>query len=483
MTSGNGLRAAVYARVSTFDQEPENQLAELRRYIEARGWTAVEYVDTGISGAKDRRPALDALLLAARRRKVDVVVCWRLDRLGRNLRHLVVLLEELEALGVAFVSLNEGIDATTPAGRLQMAVLGAIAQFERERIAERVRAGLARAKAQEKRLGRPRLQPAPAATGGLSVRQAAAEWGVSKSTATRWIIEGRNPSGEGRADVAPAVDNVRVSTAQSWVVVCLAVSACATPAGQLEPELPTVDRIPFSERMWTVQISNGVNEAFPGEFRQLTRVRGDASSVTGLTADAWYACQAKNLRSAQYRIASLHAAPTASSSVVASIFEERRVNAIGEPEFVWTVERTSNPGVPVVWPDAEFAFDYGLHVAGVQRRGNWVRLLTSIPVDGWLRITTLPEIPDDAPVYVYIQPLTTQIVNLSPLTAQWPDGRKGTVQEGAFLIQQVVDRTIEFREEIPSDFACGEQVTDPVPLPPTLRAPASEFFNPDGTPR
>jgi len=97
------------------------------------------------------------MLTAARCRKVDLVICWRLDRLGRNLRHLVVLLEELQTIGVAFISLNEGIDATTPAGRLQMAVLGAIAQFERERIAERVKAGLARARAQGKRLGRPRL--------------------------------------------------------------------------------------------------------------------------------------------------------------------------------------------------------------------------------------------------------------------------------------------------------------------------------------
>ena len=133
------------------------------------------------------------MLTAARRRKVDVVVCWRLDRLGRNLRHLVVLLEELQTIGVAFISLNEGIDATTPAGRLQMAVLGAIAQFERERIAERVKAGLARARAQGKRLGRPRLKPAPPATAGLSVRQAAAQWGVSKSTAARWMSEGRLP--------------------------------------------------------------------------------------------------------------------------------------------------------------------------------------------------------------------------------------------------------------------------------------------------
>src|SRR3977135_572953 len=150
------MRAAIYARVSTFDQEPENQLQELRRYVEARGWTAAEYVDRGVSGAKDRRPALDRLLADARRRRFDVVVSWRLDRLGRNLRHLITLLEEFQALGIAFVSLNEGIDATTPAGKLQMHILGAIAEFERARIAERVKAGLQRARANGKRLGPPR---------------------------------------------------------------------------------------------------------------------------------------------------------------------------------------------------------------------------------------------------------------------------------------------------------------------------------------
>ncbi len=114
------MRAAIYARVSTVDQEPENQLQELGRYVQARGWTAQEYVDRGVSGAKDRRPALDALLTDARRRRFDALVCWRLDRLGRNLRHLITLLDDLQALGVAFVSLAEGIDATTPAGKLQM---------------------------------------------------------------------------------------------------------------------------------------------------------------------------------------------------------------------------------------------------------------------------------------------------------------------------------------------------------------------------
>ena len=137
-------KAAIYARVSTLDQEPENQLAELRRYVEARGWSAHEYTDKGVSGAKDKRPALDALIRDAKRRKFDVLVVWRLDRLGRNLRHLVTLLEELQVLGVSFVSLGEGIDCTTPAGRLQLHVLAALAEFERARIAERVTAGLAR---------------------------------------------------------------------------------------------------------------------------------------------------------------------------------------------------------------------------------------------------------------------------------------------------------------------------------------------------
>ena len=125
------MRAALYARVSTLDQEPENQLAELRRYAAARGWEVAEYVDHGVSGSEARRAALDALLRDARRRRFDVLVVWRLDRLGRNLRHLVTLLDDLQALGVAFVSLGEGIDCTTPAGRLQLHILAALAEFER----------------------------------------------------------------------------------------------------------------------------------------------------------------------------------------------------------------------------------------------------------------------------------------------------------------------------------------------------------------
>jgi len=183
------MRAAIYARSSTFDQEPENQLQELRRYVEARGWTAVEYVDRGISGSKENRPALDALLRDAKRRKFDVLVCWRLDRLGRNLKHLITLLDNLQALGVAFVSLSEGIDATTPAGKLQMHILGAIAEFERERIRERVLAGLQRARREGKALGRPKgALPLDrlATVASLSLNDGAAALGVFRSTLKRW---------------------------------------------------------------------------------------------------------------------------------------------------------------------------------------------------------------------------------------------------------------------------------------------------------
>jgi DNA invertase Pin-like site-specific DNA recombinase len=183
------MKAGLYARVSTVDQTCENQLREVRAYCLARGWTATEYVDTGVSGSKDRRPALDELVKDAKRRKFDVLVCWRLDRLGRNLRHLVTLLEELQSVGVSFVSLGEGIDCTTPAGKLQLHILAALAEFERARIQERVRAGLARARAQGKRLGRPkarlpieRLQT----VAGLPIDTAAERLGVSRSTLKRW---------------------------------------------------------------------------------------------------------------------------------------------------------------------------------------------------------------------------------------------------------------------------------------------------------
>jgi DNA invertase Pin-like site-specific DNA recombinase len=190
------LRAALYARVSTNEQTCSNQLLELRRYAEARGWTVTEYVDEGVSGAKQSRPALDRLLKDARRRRLDALVVWRLDRLGRNLRHLILTLDELTALGVSFVSLGEGIDTSTPAGRLQLHILGAIAEFERARIQERVKAGLTRAKAQGRRLGRPRRRVTDAEIAELDhlpLRRAATQLGVSKSFLQTWRVS-RIPS-------------------------------------------------------------------------------------------------------------------------------------------------------------------------------------------------------------------------------------------------------------------------------------------------
>jgi len=190
-------RAALYARVSTLDQEPENQLAELRRYVAARDWVAIEYVDQGVSGAKDRRPALDRLVADARRRQVDTVVVWRLDRLGRSLKHLVTLLDEFHAVGVGFVSLGEGIDLHTPAGRLQLHILAALAEFERARIAERVAAGLARARQNGTRLGRPEKVVPESVLGsvrGLSVREAARRLGVSPATAHRGLSQKTPPT-------------------------------------------------------------------------------------------------------------------------------------------------------------------------------------------------------------------------------------------------------------------------------------------------
>ncbi len=192
MAATRSRRAAIYARVSTLEQTTENQITELRRYIETRGWSAQEYVDKGVSGSTDSRPSLDRLLRDAKRRRFDVLVCWRLDRLGRSLRHLITLLADLEALGVSFVSLAEGIDATTPAGKLQMHILAAISEFERSRTIERVQAGLQRAKRQGRTLGRPRRTISPrqlTRVEGLSTRDAAKVLGVPRSTLQRHLAQ------------------------------------------------------------------------------------------------------------------------------------------------------------------------------------------------------------------------------------------------------------------------------------------------------
>lgn len=154
----NARRVALYARVSTNNvhQDPEGQLLELREHAAHRGWqVAGEFVDR-ISGSKDSRPQLDRLMTAARERRVDIILVWKLDRWGRSLKHLVESLAELSDLGVSFVSLKDGFDMMTAAGREMFGMCAVMAEFERDLIRERVRMGPRNAKAKGKRLGRPR---------------------------------------------------------------------------------------------------------------------------------------------------------------------------------------------------------------------------------------------------------------------------------------------------------------------------------------
>ena len=150
------MRLATYSRVSTSDQTVAPQQDALQSYAAARGLEIVqEFVDHGISGSKDRRPALDEMMVQAKRREFDAVAVVKLDRLARSTRHLTQLAAELEALGVDLIVVDQGIDTSTPAGRLLFNMLAAIGEFELDLIRERTRAGLRAARKRGKRLGRP----------------------------------------------------------------------------------------------------------------------------------------------------------------------------------------------------------------------------------------------------------------------------------------------------------------------------------------
>jgi DNA invertase Pin-like site-specific DNA recombinase len=157
MNNSTLRNVALYARVSTTTQNVQSQLDELRDYCARRGLQiAGEYIDHGVSGSKDSRPSLNRLMVDAAQRKCDAVIVVKIDRWGRSLKHLVVSLAELASLGVAFISLRDNLDLSTPSGRLMLQIVGAMAEFERELIRERVIAGQQRAMARGKRFGRPR---------------------------------------------------------------------------------------------------------------------------------------------------------------------------------------------------------------------------------------------------------------------------------------------------------------------------------------
>ncbi len=179
------MRAVIYARVSTSDQSTDNQTLELTKVAERNGWEIAEVFEDTVSGAKTKRPALQRLLQGVIRKEFDVVMVWDVSRLGRSLKHLVTLLEDFHAKGVNLYFHQQGIDTTTPSGKMMYQMCGVFAEFERSMIQERVKAGLARARAQGKTLGRPTVPPITVRkiqnlrASGLSLRAISKRTGVS----------------------------------------------------------------------------------------------------------------------------------------------------------------------------------------------------------------------------------------------------------------------------------------------------------------
>jgi putative DNA-invertase from lambdoid prophage Rac len=190
--STQNTRVGIYVRVSTLDQSTDLQVKELQAYAASRGWSLISvYDDTGRTGTNTNRPMFKKLLQDARARKLDIVVCWKLDRLARSLKDLVSTLTELGELGVAFVSMRDQIDLTTSTGRLMAHMLGAFAEFEASLIRERVRAGLKNAREKGKALGRPKTRDDAAIgalrSSGLSIRQIATRLNCSIGSVQRSI--------------------------------------------------------------------------------------------------------------------------------------------------------------------------------------------------------------------------------------------------------------------------------------------------------
>ena len=213
-------RAALYARVSTDDrgQDPETQLRQLREYAERRGFEVVEELVDHASGTREARPSYQRLLEAVRKRRVDVVLVWRYDRFARSTQALVNALAEFRALGVDFISYQENVDTTTPQGELVFGMMANLAQFESALIGERVRAGMARARAQGKRVSRP---PIPEAKRrrleelwreGRSINAIRKELGIAYGTAWNYVQVLRQAEGVATVDRSRMMTPRRLET-------------------------------------------------------------------------------------------------------------------------------------------------------------------------------------------------------------------------------------------------------------------------------
>ena len=189
MEKNKRVRVAIYIRVSTLDQSTQLQRKELLEYIEHRGWELIEIYDEKISGATANRPQFQKMMADARKRRFDTLVCFKLDRLFRSVKGMVSTLEELQELGVAFISVQDQIDLTTAAGRFMMVILAAVSEMERSLILERVKTGIAHAKSKGVRFGRPVTRPderiRELRKKGMSIRKIAKELKVAVGTVER----------------------------------------------------------------------------------------------------------------------------------------------------------------------------------------------------------------------------------------------------------------------------------------------------------
>jgi len=190
-------RAAFYVRVSTPEQHPETQLRELREYAQRRGLSVAqeqEYIDHGFGGAKARRPALDRMLDDARRRRFDVLLVWSCDRLARSTKHFLQLIDELDSCDIQFVSLREAFDTSGALGRAFLGIVAVLGEMERALLIERVRSGMARARAEGRQIGRARLdvnrqQVIDDRRSGMSLTQVAKKHGISRASVCRLVKE------------------------------------------------------------------------------------------------------------------------------------------------------------------------------------------------------------------------------------------------------------------------------------------------------
>lgn len=185
------MKAALYIRVSTADQNSQGQLLDLRQLAQQRGWDVVEiYTDHGISGARTRRPALDRLMADAFHHRFDIVVVWSFDRMARSVRHLLETLDELNRLGIQFISLRENIDSQGPLGRALFTIIALVGELERALIRERVRCGMRRARLEGRQLGRKPLDVDRAAIlrdreHGMSLGELAKAYRISRTSVHR----------------------------------------------------------------------------------------------------------------------------------------------------------------------------------------------------------------------------------------------------------------------------------------------------------